>query len=406
MAFKDLLKTATDKANSMASAAQSKYTQMQQNQAIKKEEMQRKMDEMKARVSEYERVIFNEIASGFSGVPFVEIENNIYDFTKEFYEKLLLPANSVSASKITMLPYADKIVKKVQKNIETFDTSETPLFEMDGDKGEYIVLTPTRLYVSFAFPENPAFFGNLCLNLEMVSALTFEEHDGVCDVKCNDVLLFTNHCPFAFDLITVKEYFRRIREKDYQITEEQIDVIIKEKIGDNILSIIKQYIFEDELLVYFAWGGDNITAKDFVVCTNKQILMLDREMLGMTKNVKQFYYEDITSMSTDQNTNGILDFALTAAFKVCNVNIYVAGTQEKIQTLFNYEAERVIRIYQEYRRSIKQEEKQAKTVVVQQAAPQQDDVFSMLEKLGKLKEAGILTEEEFNAKKADLLSKM
>ena len=36
----------------------------------------------------------------------------------------------------------------------------------------------------------------------------------------------------------------------------------------------------------------------------EQILMLDREMLGATKNVKQFYYEDITSMSTDQKENG------------------------------------------------------------------------------------------------------
>ncbi|MCC3280719.1 DUF4429 domain-containing protein [Arthrobacter sp. zg-Y40] len=46
--------------------------------------------------------------------------------------------------------------------------------------------------------------------------------------------------------------------------------------------------------------------------------------------------------------------------------------------------------------------------VVQTApdAAQPDDVFAQLEKLGKLRDAGILTNEEFEAKKADLLAKM
>lgn len=123
-------------------------------------------------------------------------------------------------------------------------------------------------------------------------------------------------------------------------------------------------------------------------------------------NILDFYYEDITSMSTDQKTSGWLEFALTAAFKLCNITIYVSGAQEKIQTLYTYEAERVIRVYQEYRRSIKQDERNARQVVVQQSAPAEDDVFTKLEKLNKLKEAGILTEEEFDEKKAELLAQM
>lgn len=406
MGWKDLVKNATDMANSVASSAQSKYTEMQQNNAIKKEEMNKKMEEMKGRVAEYEQNQLQQIALGFTGEPWLELEDNFMDFTKEFFERLLLPANSVSASKITMYPYSDKIVKSLKKSIEGYADSDIPAFQFNGDKGEYVVLTKNHLYVSFAFPENPAFFGNLCLDLGQVSSLQFEVSGEACEVICNGVTLFTNHNPHEFDVITVNEYFRRLKEKDYEITEIQVDELIKSKIGDNILKIIRQYTFDDELLVYFAWGLDNITAKDFVVCTNKQILLLDREMLGATKNVKQFYYEDITSMGTDQKTNNVLEFALTAAFKLCNITVYVAGTQEKIQTLFTYEAERVVRVYQEYRRSIKQEERSARQVIVQQSAPQEDDVFAKLEKLNKLKEAGILTEEEFNAKKAELLAQM
>lgn len=406
MGWKDLVKNATDKATNVANAAQSKYTEIQQNNAIKKEEMNKKMEEMQGRIAEYEQSLLQQIALGFTGESWLELEDNFMDFTKEFFERLLLPANSVSVSKITMYPYSDKILKSVKKGIENYDESETPAFQFSGDKGEYIVLTRDHLYVSFAFPENPAFFGHLCLDLGQISDLQFEIVEENCEIICNGVTLFTNHNPHEFDVITAKEYFRRLKEKDFEITEIQVDELIKSKIGDNILKIIRQYTFDDELLVYFAWGLDNITAKDFVVCTNKQILLLDREMLGATKNIKQFYYEDITSMGTDQKTNGVLDFALTAAFKLCNITIYVAGTQEKIQTLFTYEAERVVRVYQEYRRSIKQEERSARQVVVQQAAPQEDDVFAKLEKLSKLKEAGILTEEEFNAKKAELLTQM
>ena len=406
MGLKDLMKNATDKATSMANAAQSKYTEIQQNSAIKKEEQNKKMEEMKERISEYEQNLLQQITQGFNGVSYLDLEENLLEFTKEFFERLLLPANSVSASKITMYPYSDKILKTVKKSIKNFDETETPVFQFSGDKGEYFIMTATKIYFSFAFPENPAFYGCISLDLKTVSSLEFIYQEGNCEVVCNGITIFTNHKANEFDVITIKEYMRRLEEKDFEITETQVDELIKTKIGDNVLKIVKQYLFEDELLVYFAWGLDNITAKDFVVCTNKQILMLDREMLGATKNVKQFYYEDITSMGTDQKTNGVLDFALTAALKICNVTIYVAGAQEKIQTLFTYEAERVIRVYQEYRRSIKQEERGARQVVIQQTIPQEEDVFAKLEKLNKLKEAGILTEEEFNNKKADLLELM
>lgn len=406
MGFKDLMKNVTDKANAVAGSAQAMFEEQKQYSAIKKEEQNKKMEEMNNRVAEYEQSVLQQILCGFNGNPCFDLNDTILDFTKEYFEKLLLPANSVSASKITMYPHADKIKKKAQKAIKDYDVTETPVFEFDGNKGELLIMTPTKLYISITFPENTAFSGSLTVDLNQISQLDFVNEEDGYQVVCNGVALFNANNVSDFDKITIEEYVRRLQEKDFEITESEIDKIIKDKIGDKIVKIIKQYIFDDELLVYFAWGMDNITAKDFVVCTNKQILMLDREMLGATKNIKQFYYEDITSMSTDQKTNGLIDFALTAAFKLCNITIYVSGAQEKIQTLFTYEAERVVRIYQEYRRSIKMDERNARQVVVQQSTPVEDDVFAKLEKLNKLKEAGILTEEEFNAKKAELLAQM
>ena len=43
----------------------------------------------------------------------------------------------------------------------------------------------------------------------------------------------------------------------------------------------------------------------------------------------------------------------------------------------------------------------------QQAAKMSvDEIMSAIEKLGKMKEAGLITQEEFDAKKKDLLAKM
>lgn len=163
-------------------------------------------------------------------------------------------------------------------------------------------------------------------------------------------------------------------------------------------------IYDDECAIYFAWGLDTITAKDYVVCTTKQIIIMDREILGATSNVKQFYYEDITSMTTLQNGNGLLDIAFSAMFKQCDLEINVAGAREKINTLNKIEAQRVIAIYHEYRKMIKHNNNQPKIIVQQEE--KEEDVFEKLEKLAKLKEIGILTEEEFNTKKMELLQKI
>ena len=91
-----------------------------------------------------------------------------------------------------------------------------------------------------------------------------------------------------------------------------------------------------------------MSAKDYIVCTTKQIIVVNREMLGATANIKQFYYEDITSASTEQNakssdfTTALLETAITAATKTCDLIISVAGATTKIDTLFKVEAERVV----------------------------------------------------------------
>ena len=64
------------------------------------------------------------------------------------------------------------------------------------------------------------------------------------------------------------------------------------------------------------------------------------------------------------------------------------------------EAERVVAIYHQCRKEQKQAASQP--TVIQQ----QPDVLDQIQKLAALKESGILSEEEFNQKKNELLSKL
>ena len=90
------------------------------------------------------------------------------------------------------------------------------------------------------------------------------------------------------DFITLNNYFQCIEKQDFEITDQEVNDLIREKIGENIYSQIKKYmVYDDELMLYFAWGLDSLTAKDYIVCTTKQVIIMDRELFGATANVKQ-----------------------------------------------------------------------------------------------------------------------
>ena len=209
------------------------------------------------------------------------------------------------------------------------------------------------------------------------------------------------------DFITLNNYFQCIEKQDFEITDQEVNDLIREKIGENIYSQIKKYmVYDDELMLYFAWGLDSLTAKDYIVCTTKQVIIMDRELFGATANVKQLYYEDITAMNTDQNskssdlTGMLLDTAITSLTNTCDLVIHFAGGMHKINTLIKPEAERVVAIYHQCRKEQKQAASQP--TIIQQ----QPDVLDQIQKLATLKENGILSEEEFNQKKTELLSKL
>ena len=352
------------------------------------------------------------ISKGFSGTSLFGDMKQLTAFTKEFAEKIILPANSVNNSTIWAHPFIEESkLKKLTKQFKSFDSSSTVLLTSEDVDNHYWALTTSHLYFaknSLMNPKEPSCYE---IPVSEISALEVGTKDDKYTILCNGVeILAHGKENFKDDATALTEYFRCLKEKDFVISDEEVDKLIQEKIGADIYAQVKKHmVYDDELMLFFAWGLDSLTAKDYIVCTNNQIIIMDRELFGMTANVKQFYYEDITSMQTVQNSNDsslfgfLVDSVLTSMFKQCDLEITVTGTKHTISTLNKSEAERVIAIFHEFRKKAR---KAATTpqVIVQQSA--QPDIIGQLEKLAALKNAGVLTEEEFNAKKADLLSKL
>ncbi len=420
MALFDKMKDAKDKAAGMANSAAEKtkeaYGKAKEAQEEKKAAKEAYEAEMNEKAAAESKARAEKIEEGFSGTQFFEgiTDDQLMRFTKDFFDKIVLPASSLEHTCIQMHPHIDdKSLKKIKKTFPDYDEEDIPLLYLRAKKGAEILICQKELLFSDAMDEDPKFHVTGEVQIEKISKFESVQSENTCSLKVNGVEIFSlEKSPvFERDFISLNNYFSMIEKRDFEITDEETDAIIREKIGKKIYQDVKNKMqYDDEIMLYFSWGCDSLSASDYIVCTDKQVIYLDREAFGATANVKQFYYEDITGMATLQNSNDssltgyIIDTALTAALAICDLEITVAGNRLVISNLKKLEADRIIEVYHQQRKKAKDAANQPQ-VIVQQAAGE-PDALEQLEKLNKLKEAGIISEEEFNSKKADLLAKI
>lgn len=414
--FKDATNKATEKANEFTKSAKEEYARAKEE----KERKQAAKDAYKAEMEEkaliaaeelIEKILDNrnsKLPSIFSSIN----ESQLQSFTKEFYEKMVLPGSKASLSCILMYPYIDeKKIKNIKNAMKEYDDTEIPLLYIaDSEKQEFLLTTDT-FYFKVRFIEDRAFWCKGKISTSNINSFHVESSDAVSSFMVNGKSIATiKICnTYLQDFMALNEYCRSIIEKDFDIEPKEIDRLIQQKIGSKIYQHIKKYmVYDDELVMYYAGGSDSLLALDYIACTTRQIIIVNREVFGATANVKQFYYEDITSMATEQNSKSddllvfIIDTALTAAFKICNLVITVAGSVNRINTLYTVEAERIVAIYHQYRKEAKTSTQTIQNIVQQQ----EPDVMDQLMKLAQLKDSGIITEDEFNQKREQLLAKI
>lgn len=413
MGFMDKLKNA---ASSVSEKAGQMVKEAEQKAAQKKAENEAMQAEKTTKVEAMRDEAVSKINSIGTGGGIVDSlsEKELLDFTKSFAEKLFISACTASSSHIVIYPYiTEKQIKKIHNSFKFDESMDKPIIHIRTEDKQEILFTKNKLFFRVVLPEDKNVSAVGEVNASAVNDFRFVETEEGYSFQCDTVELisFKLNKKYKQDFITLNNYFDRIKNKQFEITEQEIHDMIKEKVGEKIYGMFsKYYADDDELAIFFAWGADSYSANDFVICTTNQVIILDRELGGMTMNAKQLYYDDITAVEIIQNSNSgsltadLINSAITAALDVCDLNISAAGASIRINNLYKNEAERIAAIYHQKRKELKT--KSAAPTIVQAAAPVASDPLEQLEKLSKLKDAGIISAEEFEKKKADLLAKL
>ena len=136
-------------------------------------------------------------------------------------------------------------------------------------------------------------------------------------------------------------------------------------------------------------GGGSMLTPNCVIVTDKKVIIRNPSALGMRQKLEYYNYDQIVDVKLER---GMLSAA---------IQIYVPGSFEdaRIDALPKDDAEQILRFMAD---GIKQAKREASTPqIVQQATSTADELV----KLAGLKEQGILSEEEFQKMKQDLISK-
>ena len=135
-------------------------------------------------------------------------------------------------------------------------------------------------------------------------------------------------------------------------------------------------------------GGSLFTPNNIIV-TDKKIIMRNPSALGLRQKLEMYTFDNIVDIKLER---GILSSSLT-------INVPGSVKDAVIDAIKKDEAEQILRIVQD---GIKR----LKGVSQQQQVNQSSSIADELGKIAKLKEQDIISEEEFQKMKKELMDKM
>jgi len=194
------------------------------------------------------------------------------------------------------------------------------------------------------------------------------------------------------------------------VTEEQDPKVI-----EKVLPKVQEYCTSNEEIQYIAVQKKTIGinfSPDCIALTNKRIILIRPKSFGLSLDFKDFSWMNVADVHMKEGV-----FAATITIKT------TSGQTNSMEDIPKAQARRLYRFAQEMEETKKEERRQRDledkraiagggiTINTPSHQPQAtaapvEDPMEKLTKLKSMLDMGILTQAEFDAKKADILSKM
>jgi len=130
--------------------------------------------------------------------------------------------------------------------------------------------------------------------------------------------------------------------------------------------------------------GQYENKQGLIVLTNERLFFFEKSLLGQ-ETVEEFSLKSITSLETGKKMTGE------------RLVVHVSGNRNEIKGMIHVQADEIVRQFRKLRAE--------QEAPVATAAPT-DDPIAQLEKLAALRDRGIISAEEFDQKKAELMERI
>lgn len=349
----------------------------------------------------------------------------ILSFTNEFYERIFIVDEDCKNSKVSFGSYISRrrgyeIISrfKTKSEEDLLDEIEIPLVSYYGGSSEYFLLSDKAFY----FRGKHISEGIICsIKVDLAKVEKIE----LCDNEESAILSINGVDVLKVDkssLYILQKYFNKTNIKNYIITEEEVarevEKELENRVGEVIYYRIKSYLAADEYFVFLSSRDNSKDKSTFTICTNKQILIINKNDSSEEEElVSRLIYNDIVYIGLEETSEYKSMFSMvTDLFKDTTLEIILSGNKFKIETLKRVECERIIKIVNEYNREkyvkkqdLNENKEEAETENIyadDNPVMVKEDIVGQIRELAALKNEGILTEEEFQAKKVELLSRI
>jgi hypothetical protein len=132
--------------------------------------------------------------------------------------------------------------------------------------------------------------------------------------------------------------------------------------------------------------GQYESKQGLIALTNERLFFFEKSLLGQ-ETIEEFSLKSITSLETGKKMTGE------------RLVVHVSGNRSEIKGMFHGQADEIVRQFRKLRAE------QEAPAVTAPTAPA-DDPLAHLEKLASLRDRGIISAEEFDQKKAELMDRI